>query len=134
MRNGTRSAGFGLQSATLITRRLADIPRHDRRWFRAHPERRHRCRRPDAVEIDFYETDYGRLIMAIRHMGARRLAYQPVIHDGTVPPDERSAAVLFALATRHPDPIPVVAESEVIRLRYLFPLINRPTLDKEFTG
>lgn len=92
--------------------------RYDRRWFRSRPERQHRCRRPDTTEIDVYDPGRGCLVMAIRHMRGR-LVYQPAIYDGRLPRDERSAAVLFALAVRHPDPIPVIAEAEVLRLRFL---------------
>jgi hypothetical protein len=101
-----------------MTRLVDDIPRYDRRWFRSRPERQHRCRRPDTTEIDVYDPGRGCLIIAIRHM-AGRLVYQPVIYDGRLPRDERSAAVLFALAARHTDPIPVIAEADVFRLRHL---------------
>lgn len=109
----------------MMTRHVDEIPRHDRRWFRSRPERRHRCRRPHTIEIDLYEADYGRLILAIRHIGGR-LVYQPVIYDGRLPRGEQSAALLFAMAARHPDPIPVIAETEVLRMWHRFRSLSRP--------
>jgi hypothetical protein len=82
----------------------------DRRWFRAHPERRHRCRWPDTGELDLYDRGQGTLVMAIRHLGRGRIVYQPVIFPGAPPRHERSAAAVFALAVRSPEPIPFVAE------------------------
>ena len=99
-------------------RALEEIARLDRRWFRAHPERRHRCRWPDTVELDLYDSGRGaRLAMAIRHLGRGHIVYQPVIFQGRLPRDERSAAALFALAATSPEPIPVVAHMDVLRLR-----------------
>ena len=61
-------------------------------------------------ELQLCDSDLGApLIMTIRHLGRGRLVYQPVIFEGMLPKDERSAAVLFALAARHPAPIPKVA-------------------------
>jgi hypothetical protein len=33
---------------------LKEVARVDPRWFRAHPERRHRCRWPDTIELDVF--------------------------------------------------------------------------------
>ncbi|MCE3246956.1 MAG: hypothetical protein K0R41_781 [Geminicoccaceae bacterium] len=97
---------------------LEEIAHLDRRWFRAHPERRHRCRWPDTGELDLCDSDPGvRLVMAIRHLGRGHVIYQPVIFRGVLPTDERSAAALFALAATSPKPLPVVAEMDVLRLR-----------------
>jgi hypothetical protein len=106
-----------LQGNNTGMRPLDHVAHLDRRWFSVHPERHHRCRRPDVVELDLRETDYGRLLIAIRHLGARRLAYQPVIYDGPTPLDERTAEALFALAAYHPDPIPVISKAAVQRCR-----------------
>jgi hypothetical protein len=96
---------------------LEEIARHDRRWFRAHPERWHRCRWPDPDELDFCDGDLGaRVVIAIRHLGRGRIVYQPVIFEGALPADESSAAALFALALKDPEPIPVVAEMNMIGL------------------
>jgi hypothetical protein len=90
-----------------MARGLEEIARLDRRWFRAHPERWHRCRWPDPGELNLCETDLGaRLIIAIRHLGRDRIVYQPVIFEGALPADERSAAALFALAVKDPEPFP----------------------------
>jgi hypothetical protein len=98
--------------------RAGHIARLDRRWFRAHPERRHRCRWPDTVELDLCDSDRrARLVMAIRHLGRGHIVYQPVIFHGGPPRDERSAAALFALAATSSEPIPVVAQTDVLRLR-----------------
>jgi hypothetical protein len=43
---------------------------------------------------------------------------QPVIFQGALPADERSAVALFALAAHCPQPIPVVAEIEVLPLSH----------------
>ena len=88
---------------------LGHIARLDRRWFRARPERRHRCRWPDIVELDLYDRDRNaRSVMAVRHFGRGYIFYQPVIFQGDPPGDERSAAALFALAATSSEPIPVV--------------------------
>ena len=55
--------------------------------------------------------------MAIRHLGRDHIVYQPVMFQGDLPRDERSAAALFALAATSSDPIPVVAQMAVLRLR-----------------
>ena len=55
--------------------------------------------------------------MAIRHFGRGHIVYQPVIFQGGLPRDERSAAVLFALAATSSEPIPVIALMDVLRLR-----------------
>jgi hypothetical protein len=101
-----------------MPRTLGHIARLDRRWFRAHPERRHRCRWPDTVELDLCDSDRSaRLVMAIRHLGRGHIVYQPVIFQGGLPRDERSAAALFALAATSFEPIPVIALMDVLRLR-----------------
>jgi hypothetical protein len=101
-----------------MPRTLGQITRLDRRWFRAHPERRHRCRWPDTVELDLCDCDRGaRLVMAVRHLGRGHIVYQPVFFQGGLPRDERSAAALFALAATCSEPIPVIALMDVLRLR-----------------
>jgi hypothetical protein len=86
--------------------------------FQAHPERWHLCRWPDPSELDFCDSDVdARLIIAIRHLGRGLIIYQPVIFEGALPADERSAAALFTLAARNPDPIPRVTEWACFRLR-----------------
>jgi hypothetical protein len=47
-----------------MPRTLGHIARLDRRWFRAHPERRHRCRWPDTVELDLCDSDGGARLVA----------------------------------------------------------------------
>jgi hypothetical protein len=97
---------------------LARIARLDRRWFLAHRERRHRCRWPDTVEVDLYDSDRGaRLVMTIRHLGRGHIVYQPVIFQGDLPRDEGSAAALFALAAISSEPVPVLSQMDVLRLR-----------------
>jgi hypothetical protein len=101
-----------------MLRTLGQIARLDRRWFRAHPERRHRCRWPDTVELDLWDNNPdARLVMAIRHLGRGHVVYQPVIFQGALPRDERSAAALFALAATSSEPIPVLGQMDVFRLR-----------------
>jgi hypothetical protein len=98
-----------------MPRMLGHIAQLDRRWFGAHPERRHRCRWPDPVELDLCNSDRGaRLVMAICHLGRGRIVYQPVIFQGALPSDERSAAALFALAATSSEPIPVVTPMAVL--------------------
>ena len=102
-----------------MARALEEIARLDRRWFRAHPERRHRCRWPDTGELDLYDSNRGApLVMAIRYLGRGRVVYQPVMFQGALPADEKSAAALFALAAASPEPIPVIAQMDVLRLRF----------------
>jgi hypothetical protein len=101
-----------------MARALEELAQLDRQWFQAHPERQHCCRRPDMSELELYESDRrARLVMAICHLGRGCVLHQPVIFQGALPADERSAAALFALAARYPQPIPVVAEKDVLRLR-----------------
>ena len=98
---------------------LDEIVRLDRRWFWAHPQRQHRCRWPDPCELDLCDCDRGaRLVMAIRHLGQGYVVYQPVIFQGALPASEESTAVLFTLAATSPEPIPVLAQIDVRRLRY----------------
>jgi hypothetical protein len=101
-----------------MPRSLGHIGRLDRRWFRAHPERRHRCRWPDTVELDLCHSNRGEpLVMAIRHLGRGHIVYQPVIFQGPLPRDERSAAALFALAATSPEAIPVIEQMDLMRVR-----------------
>jgi hypothetical protein len=101
-----------------MPRTLGHIARLDRRWFLAHPERRHRCRWPDTIELDLCDCDRGaRLVMAVRHLGRGHIVYQPVSFQGGLPRDERSAAALFALAATSSEPIPVIALVDLLRLR-----------------
>lgn len=93
-----------------MPRSLDDMARLDRRWFRAHPERHHRCRRPDSGELDLHNGGRGgRLIIAVRHFGRGRVLYQPLFLHGPLPLDERSAAALFVLAASRPEAIPEIA-------------------------
>jgi hypothetical protein len=101
-----------------MLRTHGQVARLDRRWFRAHPERRHRCRWPDTCEVELCNNDRGaRLVMAIRHLGRGHVVYQPVIFQGGLPKDERSAAALFALAAISSEPIPVITLLDLLRLR-----------------
>jgi hypothetical protein len=101
---------------------LEEIALLDRRWFRAHPERRHRCRLPDIAESDLCDSDRNaRLVITIRHLGRGHMIYQPVIFQGGVPRDERSAAALFALAATSSEPSPAIAQMDVLRLRRAWP-------------
>jgi hypothetical protein len=102
----------------VMARPLDEIVRLDRRWFRAHPERKHRCRWPHTRELAFCDNDRGMpLVMAIRHLGRGHVVYQPVIFQGVLPKDERSAGILFALAARYPQPVPLISEIDVLRLQ-----------------
>jgi hypothetical protein len=101
-----------------MTRALDEIVRLDRRWFCAHPERRHRCRSPDTLELDLCDSERGGwLVMAIRHLGRGHIVYQPAILQGALPRNERSAAALFALAAKSSEPVPVITQMDVLRLR-----------------
>jgi hypothetical protein len=112
-----------------MCRLFDEIVQLDRRWFRAHPERRHRCRLPDTGELRLYATGGGaRLVIAIRHLGHGHLVYQPMIIQGVLPKDERSAAVLFALAARDPAPIPEFAAMDVRPLAHGGPLGEKLTV------
>jgi hypothetical protein len=116
----------GLAPITMA-QQVDEIARRDRRWFRARPERQYRCRSPAPGELDLYEcSESRRLIIAIRHIGRGHLAYQPVIFEGQLPSDEKSAGVLFALAAKHPDPIPTVSEREVCRWRFVLESLRLP--------
>jgi hypothetical protein len=73
---------------------------------------------PDTVEVELCDSGRGAcLVMTIRHLGRGHIVYQPVIFRGGLPRDERSAAALFALAATSSEPIPVVAQMDVLRLR-----------------
>jgi hypothetical protein len=101
-----------------MARALKEVARVDRQWFRAHPERRHRCRWPDTIEFDVCDSARGaRLVIAIRHLGRGHIVYQPAILRGALPRDERSAAALFALAATSSEPISVMAPMDVLGLR-----------------
>jgi hypothetical protein len=119
---------FDSEATVAMARALEQIVRRDRLWFQAHAERWHFCRWPDRNELDFCDSDPdARLIIAIRHLGRGRIVYQPVIFEGAPPADERSAAALFALAARNPEPIPVVTEMGLLRLRRSGALSQRIT-------
>jgi hypothetical protein len=110
------------QGTVAMARALDEIVRLDRRWFWAHPQRQHRCRWPETAELDLCDCDRGaRLVMVIRHLGRGCLAYQPVIFQGALPASEEPTAALFTLAATSPEPIPVLAQREVRRLRYGLP-------------
>jgi hypothetical protein len=97
---------------------LDEIVRLDWRWFCAHPGRRHRCRWPDTVELDLCSSERGAwLVMAMRHLGRGHIVYQPAIFQGALPRNERSAAALFALASKSSEPVPVITQMDVLRLR-----------------
>jgi hypothetical protein len=97
---------------------LKEVARVDRRWFRAHPERRHRCRWPDTIELEVCDSARGaRLVIAIRHLGCGHIVYQPAIFRGALPRDERSGVALFALAATSSEPIPVIAPMDALGLR-----------------
>jgi hypothetical protein len=100
---GSGSAGHTLFAGVTIAmvRPLEEIARRDRRWFRAHPERQYRCRSPALGELDRYACCQS-LIITVRHIGRGHLAYQPVIFEGQLASDEKSAGVLFALAAKTP--------------------------------
>jgi hypothetical protein len=101
-----------------MARALEELAQLDRQWFRAHPDRQHCCRRPDMSELELDESDFrARLVMAICYLGWGRVVHQPVIFQGALPADERSAAALFALAVRYPQPVPVVTEMDVLRFQ-----------------
>jgi hypothetical protein len=112
----------------VIARPFDEIVRLDRRWFREHPERKHRCRWPDTDELALWDNGRGvPLVMAIRHLGRGCIVYQPVIFHGVLPEDERSAAMLFALAARCPEPVPLIFEVDVLRLQGGAPLQQTAT-------
>ena len=98
-------AGPAWRRLSAMARALDEIVRLDRRWFWAHPQRRHRYGWPDWREL---------VLCEIRHLGRGRVVCQPVIFPGALPTDERSAAALFALAATSPEPIPVIAQMEVL--------------------
>jgi hypothetical protein len=101
-----------------MARALDEIVRLDRRWFWAHPQRQHRCRWPETAELDLCDCDRGaRLVMAMRHLGRGHIVYQPVIFQGALPVNEESTAALFALAATSREPIPVLLQLDVRRLR-----------------
>jgi hypothetical protein len=101
-----------------MARALDEIVRLDRCWFWAHPQRQHRCRWPDTCERDLCDCDRGaRLVMAIRHLGRGYIVYQPVIFQGALPAHEEAAAALFALAATSPEPVPALAQKDVLRVR-----------------
>jgi hypothetical protein len=100
------------QGTVAMARALDEIVLLDRRWFWAHPQRQHRCRRPDPRELDLCDCDRrARLVMTIRHLGRGCFVYQPVIFQGALPASEESTAALFTLAATSPEPVPVLAMS-----------------------
>jgi hypothetical protein len=124
-----QTRGYNPREVTLaMARQLEEIARRDGRWFRAHPERRHRCRGPAKGEFELFESDRGaRLVMTIHHLGRGHVVYQPAVFQGAPPGDEESAAALFALAVRHPEPIPFIDEIDVLRLRRGVPQQHHPS-------
>jgi hypothetical protein len=118
-RQGAGPHSFRRKNTVVTARPIETIVRLDQRWFRAHPERKHRCRWPDTGELALCDgwSRGPRLVIAIRHLGRGHVIYQPVIFQGMLPRDERSAGVLFALAAGRSEPIPFIDEVDVLRLR-----------------
>jgi hypothetical protein len=116
----------GLAPITMA-QQVDEIARRDRRWFRAHPERQYRCRSPAPGELDLYEcSESRRLIIAIRHIGRGHPRVSAGYLEGQLPSDEKSAGILFAVAAKHPDPIPTVGEREVRRWRFVLESLRSP--------
>lgn len=96
------------------------MARLDARWFRAHPERRHRVRRAGDGEVPLTSppTNHS-VLMAMRWTGKGCL-YQPLFYDAGPPWRERMASILFAMAASNPEPVPLIrAEQAVALARWL---------------
>jgi hypothetical protein len=91
-----------------------EIARLDARWFKAHPERRHRVRQADQDEVQLPGLPGGHpVLMAIRWTG-RGCIYQPLFYDPGPPRHERMASILFAIAAANPDPVPIVRVEDAL--------------------
>jgi hypothetical protein len=97
-------------------RSRTEILRLDARWFRVHPERRHRVRRATEGELRIGTALADRaLLMAIRWTGKGCL-YQPLFYDGSPPLHERMASILFAMAASELEPVPFIRNEDAIAL------------------
>jgi hypothetical protein len=97
-------------------RSSTEIAHLDARWFRAHPERRHRVRRAAESEVLVGTTlADGPLLMAMRWTGKGCL-YQPFFYDASPPRHERMASILFAMAASELEPVPFIRSQNAIAL------------------
>jgi hypothetical protein len=98
------------------SRSKAEIARLDARWFKAHPERRHRVRRAEEGEVQLPSVlADGPVLMAMRWT-RKGCLYQPLFCDAGPPRRERMASILFAMAASHPDPVPVIRADDALAL------------------
>jgi hypothetical protein len=97
-------------------RSKAEMARLDARWFKAHPERRHRVRRAGHGEVPLtsLQADHP-VLMAMRWTGKGCL-YQPLFYDAGLPQRERMASILFAMAAATPEPVPLICAKDAVAL------------------
>jgi hypothetical protein len=97
-------------------RSKTEIARLDARWFKAHPERRHRVRRAGHGEVPLasLQADHP-VLMAMRWTGKGCL-YQPLFYDAGPPRRERMAGILFAMAASNPEPVPLIWAKDAVAL------------------
>jgi hypothetical protein len=97
-------------------RSRAEIARLDARWFKAHPERRHRVRLAEDGEVQLPTGLAHRpVLMAMRWTG-KGCIYQPLFYDAGPPGHERMASILFAMAAWELEPMPVIRTENAVAL------------------
>ena len=106
-----QTSGWG---TVAMARPLDEIVRLYRRWFCADPNDGTAADRPIRASSTVPRVWTWR---SATSGAATSSIYQPVIFQGALPTDERSAAALFALAATSRDPIPVIARMHMLVLR-----------------
>jgi hypothetical protein len=92
------------------------MARLDARWFKAHPERRHRVRLAEHGEVHLLGLPSGGpVLMAMRSTG-KGCIYQPLFYNAAPPRRERMASILFAMAASDPDPVPIIRAGDAVAL------------------
>jgi len=97
-------------------RSKAEIARLDARWFKAHPERRHRVRRAEEGEVQLPSPLADRPVLIAMRWTGKGCIYQPLFFDAGPPRRERMASILFAVAASDPDPAPVIRAEDAVAL------------------
>jgi hypothetical protein len=97
-------------------RSKTEIARLDARWFRAHPERRHRVRLAEGGEVQLPSILVEHSVLVAMRWTGKGCLYQPLFYDAGPPRRERMASILFAMAASDPEPVPVIRAEDAVAL------------------
>jgi hypothetical protein len=97
-------------------RSKAEMARLDARWFKTHPERRHRVRLAEHGEAQLTSSSTNNPTLMAMRWTRRGCLYQPLFYDAGPPRRERMASILFAMAASNPDPVPLIRAKDAVAL------------------